>query len=139
MPNTGLRVHYWLAWAVAIGVAVQVFLAGLGIFGGRLGDLSTEADERNHLSSTSTLDAHRIIGSLVVLLIILLALSAFWARLKGRDRTLSLGTDAAFVGGLHALNALALLGIAVQLALRDRALLEGTASTADATRAGAAV
>jgi hypothetical protein len=142
--RTATTVHQYLVILWLAGLAVTVFLAGLGVFEvtttSKLGD-----DNSTKLVSADDLDPHRIAGSLLVLGTLLVLIAAGWARTSRRQLVMStaffvlgivqmllagLGTDngAAF-GGLHVLNAFLLTGLAVGLLVDDRrALLETPAS-----------
>ena len=136
--------HQYLVVLWLAGLAVTVFLAGLGVFEvtttSKLGD-----DNSTKLVSADDLDPHRIAGSLLVLGTLLVLIAAGWARTSRRQLVMStaffvlgivqmllagLGSDngAAF-GGLHVLNAFLLTGLAVGLLVEDRrALREAPAS-----------
>ena len=142
--RTATTVHEYLVILWLAGLAVTVFLAGLGVFEvtttSKLGD-----EARPSSSSANDLDPHRIAGSLLVLGTLLVLIAAGWARTSRRQVGMSaaffvlgvvqmllagLGTDngAAF-GGLHVLNAFLLTGLAVGLLVEDRrALGEAPAS-----------
>ena len=142
--RTATTVHQYLVILWLAGLAVTVFLAGLGVFEvtttSKLGD-----DSSTKLVSADDLDPHRIAGSLLVLGTLLVLIAAGWARTSRRQVGMSaaffvlgivqmllagLGTDngAAF-GGLHVLNAFLLTGLAVGLLVEDRrALGEAPAS-----------
>jgi hypothetical protein len=136
--RTATTVHEYLVVLWLAGLAVTVFLAGLGVFEvtttSKLGDDST-----TKLVSADDLDPHRIAGSLLVLGTLLVLIAAGWARTSRRQLVMSttffvlgivqmllagLGTDngAAF-GGLHVLNAFLLTGLAVALLADDRRAL----------------
>lgn len=117
---------------MVLAVLVQIFLAGYGIFSGRTTDLGHHAK----IVETSTLDAHRALGSLIVLVALLLVLAAAAAGYRGRDMAMSgtllllvvlqmflagLGADtgAAF-GGLHAVNAMVIAGLSGAVMARAR-------------------
>lgn len=119
----------WLA-----GLALTVFLAGLGVFEttrtSKLSGSSTKLVEANRL------DAHRAAGSLLVLGTLLVLLAALGARSSRRQVGMSIAffvlgaiqlvlagagsSSGAFWGGLHVLNAFVLTGLAVGLLLDDR-------------------
>jgi hypothetical protein len=142
--RTATTVHQYLVILWLAGLAVTVFLAGLGVFEvtttSKLGD-----DNSTKLVSADDLDPHRTAGSLLVLGTLLVLIAAGWARTSRRQLVMStaffvlgivqmllagLGTDngAAF-GGLHVLNAFLLTGLAVGLLADDRrALSEAPAS-----------
>jgi hypothetical protein len=104
---------------------VQVFLAGLGIFGADVAAVEDEATE---------LDAHRAFGHIIsqpVALIVLIAaavarpgrrivqLTIAWVVVGIVQVALGIaGADAAALGGLHALNALIYVGLTVDLVRR---------------------
>ena len=142
--RTATTVHQYLVILWLAGLAVTVFLAGLGVFEvtttSKLGD-----DNSTKLVSADDLDPHRIAGSLLVLGTLLVLIAAGWARTSRRQLVMStvffvlgivqmllagLGSNngAAF-GGLHVLNAFLLTGLAVGLLVDDRrALREAPAS-----------
>jgi len=129
------RVHEGLAWVLLAGIVLQFFLVGYGIFSGRTGDIS----KGDKLSEVSTLDAHRVVGSALVAVGLLLLLAALAGRMGGRD----IGTSAllfvltlvqsflahlgsehgnGLLGGLHGVNAIVLLGLTIHVVVRDRRL-----------------
>jgi hypothetical protein len=106
-------------------VAVQFFLAGLGVFRN-----NPKPDDK--IVETSTFDAHRILGDVLTLISLVVLIVALVTR---RSRELAgllfglmivqnllagFGEDAPFLGGLHALNALVIVAVAVLLLLRLR-------------------
>jgi hypothetical protein len=115
------RVDVVFLWGLALFLVaglVQIFLAGLGIFefkGGKLAD-------------ASSFDAHRMLGFAMGGVAVLLVIVAAVARASRRTITLSVvlallstlmqsvlaavGENAAFFGGLHAVDGLLILGIA---------------------------
>jgi len=106
--------HLALATAIVLGVFVQVYLIGSYFFGAGQG----------------ALDAHMSVGWIVHGLEVLVFLAALVAWLSWRDLGLSallavigtvqvsLASEARWVGGLHPLLALVVLGLATTLALR---------------------
>jgi hypothetical protein len=104
-----LAVYRWALTVFLIAGAVQIFLAGFGTFHG-------------------SFDAHRGLGFGMAGLSVIILVLALLARVGTRDIVLAvvllllaggaqsllagLGEDAAFWGGLHALDGLAILGIA---------------------------
>jgi Family of unknown function (DUF6220) len=99
-----------VASATALLVATQFFLAGAGAFG------------------ATSFDAHRAVGSIAVLVALVgLALAALTRRHRGHSAAVvgllvlqfalgSLGSDEPWIGALHGLNALAVMGAAGTLA-----------------------
>jgi hypothetical protein len=125
--RAGARTVYkWLAALILAAVVVQFFLAGVGVFGGRTADTPS-----HKFAEVSTLDAHRALGDLIILLALILVLVALAGGMRGSDMghaggliilTLlqsvlaHLGTDTgALFGGLHVLNALAILGLSARI------------------------
>jgi hypothetical protein len=107
------RVHRWLAWLTLFVLLLQVYLAGSGVFG------------------ATSFQPHRMVGYLISLLVVLLLLMAIAARSSRRVLGLSallvalavvqialvyLRTSAAFLSALHAVNALALMGLTAAIA-----------------------
>ena len=113
MPRAD-RVQTALIDLFVLGVAVQFFLAGLGVFG---------ADHPGRPASASTFDAHRAFGNVLVvasllimgasiaakkqirlsgLLLVLMVLQSVWAK----------AGSAAAIGALHVLGALAIAIVA---------------------------
>jgi hypothetical protein len=107
------RVHRGLAWLTLAVLVLQVYLAGSGIFG------------------ATSFEPHRTVGYLLVLLVLLLLLMALVARSSRRVLGLSallvtlaivqvalvyLRASAPFVSALHAVNALALMGLTAAIA-----------------------
>jgi hypothetical protein len=142
------RVHYALAGLTLLAIVVQFFLAGLGVFGGRSSDLPSDSHKT---AEVSTLDPHRFLGTLIILLALLLLLAAAGARLPRRDVGLAgglflltilqlilagLGTDVGAVfGALHVLNALLILGLSTHIFMRARAYAVSPAAAAARTTA----
>jgi hypothetical protein len=136
--RTATTVHQYLVILWLAGVAVTVFLAGLGVF-----EVTTTStlgeDNSTKLVTANDLDPHRIAGSLLVVGTLLVLIAAGWARTSRRQLAMStaffvlgvvqmllagLGTDnGAVFGGLHVLNAFLLTGIAVGLLVDDRRAL----------------
>ena len=116
--------RYWAAILLA-AVIVQIFLAGLGVFG-----VVSEAAEGESTVSQDTIEdeftPHAVLGSLILLGGLLLFLISLGARL-GRDRVLwslgvpvlvflqiilaGVGEDSKVIGALHVVNALVILGL----------------------------
>jgi uncharacterized membrane protein len=142
MRRGAQTVHVWIAAVMVAAVVVQIFLAGYGIFSGRTSNLDNHAK----IVETSTLDAHRLLGSLIVPVALVLVIAAAAAGYRGRDMAMSgillllvvvqmflagLGADtgAAF-GGLHAVNALAIAGLSGQVLARSRRALRAPTAPA---------
>ncbi len=106
------RIHQGLAWLTMAGLALQFYLAGMGMFG------------------ASSFEAHRVVGYLVVLLILILLLLALIRR--GPRRLLamsallavlvivqvllpSLRSSVPLLAALHPVNAMALLGVTLTI------------------------
>jgi hypothetical protein len=107
---TGSRVGYrWVLALFLLAGAVQIFLAGFGVFRGGF-------------------DAHRILGFAMSAIALVIVILAVLGRVGGRDIGLSilllvlaalgqsvwaaLGEDSPFFGGLHAFEGLAMIGLA---------------------------
>jgi uncharacterized protein DUF6220 len=124
----------WMA-----GLLVTVFLAGLGVF---------ETTKTSKLTSGSTklvesndLDPHRLAGSLLILLALLILIAGVVARDSSRQLRMSIvfgvlavvqmflagaGSDSgAFWGGLHVVNAFALTGLGFGLLAETTRILRG--------------
>jgi uncharacterized membrane protein YhaH (DUF805 family) len=106
-----------------IGIPVQFYLAGRGVFG------------------AGTYDAHKGVGDAMHMVTVLaLVVTFFGADMRNqRDVALAVGLavlmtiqaiipsfDHPNIGALHPLNAILLLGLAVHLVMRDRAALQAT-------------
>jgi hypothetical protein len=119
-----------VAWLFAAGVALQVFLAGIGTF-----DNPARWVDHVHVGQW--------IGSLTILLLILavvgrasrlvIALSALVLVLYGMQYPLA-NTDVGSMAALHAVNALALFWLSMEIATRTRPLLATSDHTAEMTR-----
>jgi hypothetical protein len=112
------RVFMWGWLLFLVAGLIQIFLAGLGVF-----DLNGQK-----LEDASSLDPHRALGFALGGLSILLLILAVIARVDTRTMVVSLvvallaflvqsllaaaGEDTPFFGGLHALDGLAILGLA---------------------------
>jgi hypothetical protein len=102
-----------------IAGVVQVFLAGLGVW---------DLDQKVGSEGETSLDPHRMIGMIMGLVALLIFIAALVARPSGQAIGLSLvlvlltypvqtvlanaGEDTPFLGGLHALEAFVILGLA---------------------------
>jgi Family of unknown function (DUF6220) len=123
LRRQALLAGYWLFTAfLAIGV-VQIFLAGLGIFaldGRKLGAAGETAFDP-HRTAAMVLTVVALLAlvaigiarpgaRLIVLAVVLLVLTAVVQSVLA-----SVGEDTPFFGGLHALDGLAVLGLAAYL------------------------
>ena len=144
MKRKGTIVHKYLVMLWLAGVAVTVFLAGLGVFEttktSKLGDATS-----TKLATANDLDPHRAAGSLLVVGTLLVLIAAGAARGNKRQVGMSAvffllgavqlilaaaGTGTgAFFGGLHVLNAFVLTGLAIGLLMEDRRILAGAGAT----------
>jgi len=113
--------YRWLLLVFLLAGAVQIFLAGLGVF--RLQDNGLEAP-----AGDSAFAPHRALGFAMAGIALLILVSALAARVGARAIILSavlvlltsivqsllagLGEDTAVYGGLHALDGLLIIGIA---------------------------
>jgi hypothetical protein len=132
MKLTISRVYAGLALVAMAAVVLQFFLAGVGIFG------------------AGSIQAHRVIGYIVTLAAVLLLLLALVGQM-GRPRIMFsavlllllivqialIESKQPWVEALHPLNALAILGVTAQLAMRSRSALRG-GNVADSPRVRAA-
>jgi hypothetical protein len=151
MKRYGTVVHQYLVMLWLAGVAVTVFLGGLGVF--ETTKTSKLADATStKLVESNDLDPHRVAGTLLVVGTLLVLIAAGAARANRRQIGMSAaffvlgvvqlilagaGSDSgAFWGGLHVLNAFVLTGIAIGLLMEDRRILAG-ASAAPAAPAAA--
>jgi ABC-type uncharacterized transport system permease subunit len=117
-------VHRWLLTLFIIGVAVQFFLAGLGVF--RVEHVATKRGTT--LTSTEFdhfFDPHLALGDLLFILAVLVFVAALIARV-GRPRIFAMlalpilvalqfvfaGTGPAWFRALHVLNAFVIAGLA---------------------------
>jgi hypothetical protein len=134
MRRTADSVHQYLIMLWLVGVALAVFLAGLGVFEttrtSKIGGSSTKLVEANDL------DPHRFVGFLLVLGTLLVLIAALVARSSRRQVGMSVAfvvlgiaqlflagagsSSGAAFGGLHVLNAFVLTGLAIGLLLDDR-------------------
>src|SRR5436190_23754268 len=109
-------IHYWLTHLFVAGVAVQIFLAGYGVFASAEG-----ATEHKFVDNFA---AHAAVGWLLGLLGFILLGLALGAGLPAAVRKLNgllflllvlqfvfagIGPSVALIGGLHALNAVVIL------------------------------
>jgi Family of unknown function (DUF6220) len=117
-PSTARRIRFGLVALFLVGIPVQFYLAGRGVFG------------------ASDYDAHKSVGDLLHAVTILALIVTFFGADMRNGRDIGLGV-ALFVlmtiqaiipsfkhpnvGALHPLNALLLLGVAVHIVMRDRA------------------
>jgi len=115
MTQTMSRVHSGLAMLTMAAIVLQFFLAGVGIFG------------------AGSIDAHRMVGYLIMLAAVLLLVVALIGQL-GRQRIMFsailvvlmvvqialIESDQPWIEALHPLNALAIMGVTAQLMMRGR-------------------
>ena len=114
--------YRWLTLLFFVGVVVQFFLAGLGVFG---------IDAGTKLDDQSSLDPHRALGSLLIVVAIVLIILVAVARPTRvvavpylallvatilQEVFAAIGGDAG--GGLHGLNACLVFGLGGYLAHR---------------------
>lgn len=118
MGRTFSRLHQALAWVLLAGLLLQLYLAGAGIFG------------------ATSFQPHRMLGAALTLTALLIPVLALVGRLGRQTIGLSLllailaivqgmlpmlrGT-VSWVAALHAVNALALMGLSARLGRRARA------------------
>ena len=135
-PLTGARstaqvIYIGLSGFFILGVWVAFFLAGAGVFGLNGKDVKTTA-----LDEQSVLDAHRVVGSLLGLVALLLLITVAVARpgrglvigtvvlfllaFVGQEAFAGVGEDHRWFGGLHVLNAGVILVLAFWLHLSSR-------------------
>ena len=121
-PSTARKIRFWLVAIFLIGIPVQFYLAGRGVFG------------------AGTYDAHKNVGDAMHAISILVFLVSFFGADMRNARDIGLGfalfvfmTIQAIIpsfkhpeiGALHPLNALIVLGIAVHMLMRDRSFGQG--------------
>jgi len=114
MRNGVTTAYYWLALLIAVGIVVQVFLAGLGVFG------------------AESFDAHEGLGWMIHTAAILLFILALIGPRTGRAIGISFGLlalmtvqimlvgardDTPWVAALHPTLALFVLGLALYIAM----------------------
>lgn len=113
--------YRWLTFVFFGGVVVQFFLAGLGVFG---------LDAGSTLDDQSSLDPHRVLGSVLMAIALVLLLLLLVARptrhvfvpylvlivLTIVQQFLAAGNE--LLGALHGLNALAVFALAGMLGHR---------------------
>ena len=128
MNLTISRAHAWLALVAMAASVLQFFLAGIGIFG------------------AASIQAHRITGYCITLAAVLLLVFALIGQL-GRPRIMFsailvallvvqialIESKQPWIEALHPLNALAILGVAAQLAMRGREAPRSGSSTDSVT------
>ncbi|MDQ4034709.1 MAG: DUF6220 domain-containing protein [Chloroflexota bacterium] len=137
MIGTARVLHHVFAWALVVGVGVQIFLAGLGVFAG-----------------ASNFATHRDFGYLLELLPILLLVAAAVGRLGRRQIVVPIVIFALFilqsvfvalrestpaVAALHPVNGFVIAYLALQLAreawTRHRTVAAGAGSAPAASGA----
>jgi hypothetical protein len=134
--RTADKIFAWLAALTALAVVVQVFLAGVGVFGI---DAAKPED-------ASSFDPHRALGEIIGGLTLLMLIAALIARASKRVMWTSIvlfllaefaqhglasgGNSNKWVGGLHALDGVVILLIALWLHLDSRSRLSGRAAHA---------
>ena len=128
---TAQVVYIGLTGFFIVGVWVAFFLAGAGVFGLNGHDIATKS-----LEDQSVLDAHRLVGSLLGLVSLLLVITVIVARpgrnlvvgtvvlfvlaLVGQELFAGIGEDHRWIGGLHVLNGGVILVLAFWLHLSAR-------------------
>ena len=126
MRNGATVVMRWFAALYVVAIVVQVFLAGEGIFRVNAVKNSEDCDKAGAhcISNSKTLDAHRGLGTILVLAAILFLIVALvaWHR-NVRVRVVSivapvltflqivLAAIGTWLGGLHAVDAFLVLGM----------------------------
>ena len=116
----------WFSALYVVLIIVQVFLAGEGVFRLRnVYDSDTCKKASSHCGGSTTLDPHRILGFILTeplaLLVLITALLAWYPNTRVRNVTivapiltflqLVLAGIGKWVGGLHVLNAILILGM----------------------------
>lgn len=121
MSAQRLLIHVFLGL-----VAVQFFLAGLGVF-------RHNPDPAKKIVESSTFDAHRILGDVLTLVAIVILVLALVTRraiqlsvilfvlMVIQNLLAGFGEDTPVLGALHALNALVIVAVAVVLLMQTRA------------------
>jgi cytochrome b561 len=133
MRPTVYRVYSGLTSLLALAVVVQVFLAGVGVFG----------VDSTDLDKASSFDPHRALGNVIGGLALVILLAAVIARAPARAVWGSIvlfllagfaqtglaaaGDDNKWVGGLHAADGVVILLLALWLHLDSRAGLRRSA------------
>jgi hypothetical protein len=123
-PTGGVRrvadtIFAYLAALLVLGVVVQFFLAGVGVFG---------IDGHRDLGKATSLDPHRALGHMLAGVAILMFIAALVARTSKAKIWVSIvlallielvqtalasgGDNHHWLGGLHALNGVIILGLA---------------------------
>ena len=107
-------------------VAVQFFLAGLGVF-------RNNPDPNKKIVESSTFDPHRILGDVLILVSLVILVLALVTRhalqlsvtlfvlMVIQNVLAGVGEDTPVLGALHALNALVIVGVGALLLVRMRA------------------
>jgi hypothetical protein len=114
--------YRWLTIVFFVGVVVQFFLAGLGVFG---------MDVASNLDDQSSLDPHRMLGNVLIAIALGLAVLILVARPTRRValpylvllvlsilQSVFANAGGEVLGGLHGLTAIAILGLSGSLAHR---------------------
>lgn len=131
------RIYVVWSWVIAAAVVVQVFLAGLYVFG------------------SASIEAHAINGSIVLFATLLGGIFALVARVPGRVAGLSWvlfglvvlqvllievgnSTGVSDIKAFHVVNALAIFGLSSMLAVRSRAYFVAPARVASVASADVA-
>lgn len=124
MNSAVSRIHAGLAVIAMAAIVLQFFLAGVGVFG------------------AGSIDTHRVTGYIITLAAVLLLVLALIGRL-GRPRVMFsailvvllivqialIESGQPWIEALHPLNALAILGVTAQLAMRGRGAMRGDPAT----------
>src|SRR3954466_2188239 len=132
--RTADKIFAGLAALTALAVVVQVFLAGVGVFG-------MDAPKAEDAGS---FDPHRVLGEIIGGLTLLMLIAALVARASRRVMWASIvlfllaefaqhglasgGNSNKWVGGLHALDGVVILLLALWLHLDSRPRLAGSAA-----------
>ncbi len=144
MKRTATSVQRYMVMIWLAGLLLTVFLAGLGVF--ETTKTSTLTKGSTKLVESNDLDPHRLAGSLLILLALLILIAGAVARASSRQTRMSIvfgvlafvqmflagaGADSgAFWGGLHVVNAFALTGLAFGLLAETTRIVRGSAEPA---------
>ncbi|MBV9472926.1 MAG: hypothetical protein JO206_08145 [Solirubrobacterales bacterium] len=124
--GTAAVIHRGLADLFLAAVAIQFFLAGLGVF-------RAKSHGSQRLADSSTFDPHRALGTALQVLAVLILIAALAARRQVRLSVVLLvlmilqsvwagiGGDAPALAALHVLGGLAIAGVAYTLHRAGRA------------------
>jgi hypothetical protein len=134
MQELGAKAYLGLAWLFVAGAVLQFFLAGAGVF-------RATGSPGKHLSDASQFDPHRLVGTILQLVALLMVVAVLlWQ--PGRDtvyltvlllllmalQSVLVHADGPWLAAFHPLVGLIVTGLGFMLARRGQARVGGPAA-----------